>query len=336
MTTKVERRSLARAAEAEPTILGLPVHPDADLFPLMEGEAFEELKASIKKHGLKEPISVYGGQILDGRNRARALQALGPESLGYQNLDHLYEECCVELSERDLDGMTPAEFVAIENIHRRHMTAAQKKTLTGKLAIQIKREQAEKRKSEKVDALAKAAAVTGVSRSTAARAVAEQEGRKPTAADKIAARDRRIALEVRAMEAGLKVRKAGEHDWIIVGAPLGVYTSHSKTKRLAEAEMARILDEPEMVAKLDAAKAARMEEVRRTMAANGIVDDEGTPVDTEPGSRVPGILAGIDGLLARPDTKLDADQVAAALKPARNIVERLQDMSDLLKQAGSS
>ncbi len=54
-------------------------HPIAAIFPMIEGEAFEQFKADIKEHGIKELGLLYEGKILDGRNRYKAACELGIE-----------------------------------------------------------------------------------------------------------------------------------------------------------------------------------------------------------------------------------------------------------------
>src|SRR6266545_8134410 len=55
----------------------LPFHDVANLFPMMEGKEFEELKADIKAHGQRLPIWTWQGKVIDGRNRHRACRELG-------------------------------------------------------------------------------------------------------------------------------------------------------------------------------------------------------------------------------------------------------------------
>jgi N6-adenosine-specific RNA methylase IME4 len=55
----------------------LPFHPLANCWDFLEGPDFEKLVASIRANGLREPITVYDGMVLDGRNRQRACAAAG-------------------------------------------------------------------------------------------------------------------------------------------------------------------------------------------------------------------------------------------------------------------
>ena len=64
----------------------LPVHPAANLFPLMSPEELRKLGEDIDKNGLKLPIALWRApgseapaQLLDGRNRLDAIEAaIGP------------------------------------------------------------------------------------------------------------------------------------------------------------------------------------------------------------------------------------------------------------------
>jgi hypothetical protein len=58
-------------------VQALSEHPVAKLFPTMDLSDFAALKEDIRLHGVRVPILVHGGQILDGRHRYRACQQLG-------------------------------------------------------------------------------------------------------------------------------------------------------------------------------------------------------------------------------------------------------------------
>jgi len=52
-------------------------HQIAAIFPMMEGNEFTGLVADVSAHGIREPIWLYEGKILDGRNRYRAAKKVG-------------------------------------------------------------------------------------------------------------------------------------------------------------------------------------------------------------------------------------------------------------------
>jgi N6-adenosine-specific RNA methylase IME4 len=95
----------------------LGFHPLADLFPLIEGADFAELVADVKSHGIREPIWLCDGKILDGRNRYRAAQAAG-----------------VECQTRPYDGSDPLAFVVSANLMRRHLNESQRAMIADTLA----------------------------------------------------------------------------------------------------------------------------------------------------------------------------------------------------------
>jgi len=95
----------------------LEAHPLANLFPLIEGEEFDALVASIKRNGLREKIWLCEGKILDGRNRHRACQAAG-----------------VEPKFQEYTGNDPLGFVIDLNVRRRHLTETQRAMVAGRLA----------------------------------------------------------------------------------------------------------------------------------------------------------------------------------------------------------
>ena len=62
-----------------PDDTGVSHHSCATLFPLLEGEDLAALADDIRAHGLREPIWLYEGLILDGRNRERACKMVAVE-----------------------------------------------------------------------------------------------------------------------------------------------------------------------------------------------------------------------------------------------------------------
>lgn len=100
------------------------VHPAADVFPLMSDEELDALAQDIKQNGLRQPLTyehLEDGtyRLLDGRNRAEALERLGREvpspgktATDWQTLPHTLE---------------PVAYIMSANVHRRHLTREQKR-----------------------------------------------------------------------------------------------------------------------------------------------------------------------------------------------------------------
>lgn len=89
-------------------------HPLATQFPTMNDKDFSALVDDIKAHGQREPIVVFQGAILDGRHRAKACALLGIEPT-YRTFDG--DEAAAALLAKSL------------NVHRRHLTREQRRSL---------------------------------------------------------------------------------------------------------------------------------------------------------------------------------------------------------------
>lgn len=96
----------------------LEFHEVAGLFPPMEGAEFDELVEDIRQHGLREPIWLHDGKIVDGRNRYLAcLKAqVGLRTQEYRGRDSL------------------VDFVLSMNLTRRHLNESQRALIATKIA----------------------------------------------------------------------------------------------------------------------------------------------------------------------------------------------------------
>lgn len=86
----------------------IELHPLSTLFPRLAGAEFEALVADIAANGLREPIVLHEGMILDGGNRAAACAAAG-----------------VMPRYAEFAGGNIVTFVLSANLHRRHLSPGQ-------------------------------------------------------------------------------------------------------------------------------------------------------------------------------------------------------------------
>lgn len=93
-------------------IFALPVHPAADIFPMLSDEELDDLAADIKANGLLQPIVIAKVEgawtLVDGRNRREACRRAG-----------------VQLRVNDLNGTDPLAYIISANVHRRHLSKGQ-------------------------------------------------------------------------------------------------------------------------------------------------------------------------------------------------------------------
>lgn len=134
------------------------LHPLCTLFPRVTGAEFTALVADIRDNGLRQPIVLHHGMILDGGNRYRACIEAG-----------------VEPSFVEFDGGNLVSFVLSANLHRRHMSAAQQAAIVASAqnwaqAQSVGRPKKSAPESTFLDTTEKRAAQSGASVATQRRA----------------------------------------------------------------------------------------------------------------------------------------------------------------------
>jgi len=93
-----------------PKTENLEPHPAAVLFPLMGKGDLDSLAEDIRVSGLRQPILMHEGKVLDGRNRLVACRQAGVEPV---------------FAEWNCAG-SPTAFVVSQNLHRRHLSLAER------------------------------------------------------------------------------------------------------------------------------------------------------------------------------------------------------------------
>jgi hypothetical protein len=111
------RSRMKSAKKTKRSIPDLPIHPAANLFPMLEDEDLAKLAEDIATRGQQVPIALFDGKILDGRNRFMACQTRG-----------------IKPWTTDVTTDDPYAFVMSANMHRRHLKPGQRAMIASKLA----------------------------------------------------------------------------------------------------------------------------------------------------------------------------------------------------------
>jgi ParB-like chromosome segregation protein Spo0J len=116
-----------------PEVIGTyPVHQTASLFPLLESDAYQDLKKSIEQHGQQEPIVLKDGVLIDGRNRLKVLLDLGRQPV---------------VREYD-SSLAVEEYILVQNLWRRHLSDDQRTMIVTQVMLRKETEAAAARKQE--------------------------------------------------------------------------------------------------------------------------------------------------------------------------------------------
>lgn len=95
-------------------------HPAAELFPMLPEAALAELSRDIEANGLRDPICIWNGMIVDGRNRMAAVVKT-MRAPSYREMEFQDDAECIR-------------FIISTNIHRRHLTESQRAMIASELA----------------------------------------------------------------------------------------------------------------------------------------------------------------------------------------------------------
>lgn len=174
------------------------VHPVADLFPLIEGDDFDQLVDSIRSTGLEHALVLSpDGTLLDGRNRLRACQHanVAPRFVVYEGDDITDYVVRVNIQRRHLSTGQKA-FIATELLPHYEQEALQRKSQAGRAS-------APGRPAEKDMAdLPQVSVEPKLSRDAAARAVGTS-GKAVAQAKRVATHAPDLADKVRSGEMAL-------------------------------------------------------------------------------------------------------------------------------------
>lgn len=252
------------------------LHPLCVLFPRMVDDAFLALTKDIRENGLREPIVVHDGMILDGGNRYRACLQAG-----------------VEPTFREFDGDNLVTFVLSANLHRRHMTAGQQAAIVASAQDWAKAQPASR--PEKAGNLAplseKAGNLAGLSTVADRAAQSGASERTQRMADKVARKDPGLAAKVARGEVSLP--KAVEE---VTGKRPGV-RAKAVEQQEHDAAMQEVADDFDPIADLEAAH--REIELLNARIKAMSVDDTGKEL-----AKQIEIRQGIEGRLAQETTKV--------------------------------
>jgi hypothetical protein len=164
-------------------------HDVANLFPMLDADELKALSTDIFENGQFEPITLFEGKILDGRNRYVACLDAGVEPLF-----------------TEYNGRDPIGYVVSLNLKRRHLDESQRAMVAAKLANLSDGQRAD-RVASSID-LPTAAKMLNVSESSIKRAKTVQREADPEIVKAVESGD--VSVSAAALFAKLPKEKQAE------------------------------------------------------------------------------------------------------------------------------
>jgi hypothetical protein len=200
-------------------VAGYTVHPAASIFPLIEGDEFQELVDSIVSRGVQHPVVVrttpQGKELIDGRNRVRAVEAARARG----------ETVTLPEVEWVEDGRNVAEWISDTNITRRQMTADQAVTVLAEIYKFIAAENEQRRNAAKFDS-------EKASKAAKAKHAVRTKSSEPQKRDTKAENARSTVGKV-AAKAGVSMHKARQAVALSKAVDAGVVPEQAKADVIA-------------------------------------------------------------------------------------------------------
>ena len=117
----------------------MKLHPVCELFPYMNAEEFDTLKADIQNNGVRDPIMVWNDGktdwLIDGKNRLKASKELG-----------------IECPQQEWKGRGSVVAWAVsKNLRRRHLTASERAVIANDMLPLIEKESRAREQARKAE-----------------------------------------------------------------------------------------------------------------------------------------------------------------------------------------
>ncbi|WP_435322294.1 ParB/RepB/Spo0J family partition protein [Klebsiella sp. HN106] len=217
-------------------------HDTANAFPYISGDAYETLKEDIRINGILEPVYLFEGKIIDGRNRYRVAKELGLDDIPTQ----------------EYEGDNPVGFVQSMNLHRRQLTPSQKAAAAAFLAEFKQGQHGDEEEYETQEAIAKK---LGISR----RMVVEATSLKKNADSKLIERVKTGDISLHNATAIARLNSEDQKSIVSEGAER-VKEVAKKIKAMTKGKGRKKKDDPERIIGLDAIENYTFPETKKSQS----------------------------------------------------------------------